>query len=213
MSAIVFLGFAPTYYLKAYTGSAALPPLVHLHGIIFTTWMLVFIFQTFLVAGNRTDIHRRLGVASVALAAVMVVVGTATGIAAARRGHDPTGAGDPLAFLSVPMGDMIFFALLFGMAFLYRHRVYAHKRLMLLATLNLLTAAIGRLPLVGNSPVSVTLVYAGILLIGPVYDRLTLGKVSPLYWAGTAALFLSGLGRFLMGKTQAWHSFARWLVG
>src|SRR5678815_3382257 len=212
MSAIVFIGFAPTYYLKAYTGSGALSPLVHLHGIVFTSWMLVFCVQALLVARSRTHLHRRLGIATVALAVVILVVGTATGIAAARRGHDPTGAGDPLAFLSVPMGDMVFFALLFGMAFHYRRNVEVHKRLMLLTTLNLLTAAIGRLPLIGESPLFVASSYAGILLIGPLYDCLWLGKVYPLYWAGTAALFLSVLGRFQVGKTQAWHTFARWLV-
>src|SRR5262245_34287720 len=144
LSAIVFIGFAPTYYLKAYTGSSALPPLVHLHGIIFTSWMLVFCIQALLVANSRTHLHRRLGIATVALAGAMLVVGTATAIAAARRGHDPTGAGDPLAFLSVPIGDMVFFALLFAMAFHYRRNAEVHKRLMLLTTLNLLTAAIGR---------------------------------------------------------------------
>ena len=32
----VFVGFAPTYYLKGYFGAAPLAPLVHLHGLVFT---------------------------------------------------------------------------------------------------------------------------------------------------------------------------------
>lgn len=35
-----FAGFARSYYLMSFTGAASLPPLVHLHGALFTAWVL-----------------------------------------------------------------------------------------------------------------------------------------------------------------------------
>jgi hypothetical protein len=59
----VFTGFARTYYLRSVFDGPAVPtPLVHLHGAVFTAWILVFVAQTSLVAARRTDLHRRLGV-------------------------------------------------------------------------------------------------------------------------------------------------------
>ena len=101
--------------------------------------------QTALVAGGRRDIHRRLGVAGAVLAAAMVVVGTILAIWNAREGRAPPGV-PPLPFLIIPLFDMLVFAPLVAAAVWYRRRPETHKRLMLLATLSLLAAAVARLP-------------------------------------------------------------------
>ena len=84
----VFCGFARTYYLTAWTGAPSLSPLVHVHGVVFTGWTLLFLAQTLLVAGGRTDLHRRLGTVGGGLAAAMIVLGYLTAVAGARRGFD-----------------------------------------------------------------------------------------------------------------------------
>ena len=61
---IVLLGFARTYYLKGFFAGPELPALVHLHGVVMTVWVALFIIQVRLVASRRTNIHRRLGVLS-----------------------------------------------------------------------------------------------------------------------------------------------------
>src|SRR3954452_14258854 len=76
----VFAGFARTYFLKAHFGSPPLGPLVHLHGAIFTTWVLFFLVQTTLVASGRTYLHRRMGIAGVVLAALVLALGTTVAI-------------------------------------------------------------------------------------------------------------------------------------
>lgn len=61
---VVLLGFSRTYYLKGMFGTPALPSLlVHFHGIIMTSWVLLFVAQVSLVAARRTKTHQRLGVA------------------------------------------------------------------------------------------------------------------------------------------------------
>ena len=54
---IVLMGFARTYYLKGLFGTPPLPGLlVHLHGIVMTSWLALFAAQVWLaVAGMYTS--------------------------------------------------------------------------------------------------------------------------------------------------------------
>src|SRR3954463_15106649 len=83
--ATVLAGFGPTYYFKGSHG-AALVPLVQLHAALFTTWIALFAVQVFLVTKRRTDIHRRLGIFGIVVAAAILVAGFTTAIAGARTG-------------------------------------------------------------------------------------------------------------------------------
>jgi hypothetical protein len=143
---IVLAGFARTYYLKPLFGTPDLAGrIVHLHGIVMTAWVVLFIVQVSLVATRRTRVHQRLGILGAVLAALVVVVGVLTALYAAARGASP---GPPaLPFLIIPLGDMLIFAILIGLALYYRRKLHVHKRLMLLAAINILTPAIARIPL------------------------------------------------------------------
>jgi hypothetical protein len=57
----VFVGFSRTYYLAGIFKAPLPNLLVHIHGAVFTTWILLLVTQTSLVAADRVDIHRRLG--------------------------------------------------------------------------------------------------------------------------------------------------------
>jgi len=121
-----------------------LPPLVHLHGALFTAWIILLLVQTSLVALKRTDLHRRLGVIGAVLAALMTIIMPIVAIAAVRRGAMTVG------FLWVPMSSIVVFPALVGAALILRRRPEAHKRLMLIATAELLTVAVGRFPVIRN---------------------------------------------------------------
>ena len=142
----VFAGFARTYFLRPYFDARPLLPLLHLHGFVFTSWIVLTVLQVALVAAKRTDLHRRLGVAGAVLAALVFIVGCATAIIRAKVVDVPPGAPSPLVFLTIPLGDMLVFAGLVGAALYLRQRVAAHKRLMLLAMISILPAAVARLP-------------------------------------------------------------------
>jgi hypothetical protein len=121
----VFAGFARTYYLKDLFGKPPLPPLLHLHGALFTSWLVLLFSQVTLVAARRTEIHRRLGAAGGVLAALMIVVGTITAIHAARHGVTPPGGPPPLVFLVIPLGDILMFSILVAAGFYYRRQIRA----------------------------------------------------------------------------------------
>src|SRR6516165_1894958 len=133
---ILFLGFLPSYFHR----SAELPlltPLYQLHGAVFTAWIVLLVAQTALVAQGRSDIHRKLGVAGAVLAAVVFIVGVAVSVETLRREGG-------VRFFAIPLGDIIVFGVLVGTAVLQRQQSDTHKRLILLATISLLTAAVAR---------------------------------------------------------------------
>src|SRR5215831_6244354 len=109
----VFAGFAPTYYLKGLCGTRALSPLLHFHGMLMTSWILLFVTQTTLVAARRTDLHRRLGIVGALLAIAVLVVGTAVAVAAAKRDQFPAA----LEELATPLGGLAIFAVLVAVGF------------------------------------------------------------------------------------------------
>jgi hypothetical protein len=78
LSLFVIVGFSRTYYLRFLSDLPPLETLVHLHGLVFSAWLLVFIAQTRLVAARRVDLHMKLGIAAMVLAVVIVVVSFAT---------------------------------------------------------------------------------------------------------------------------------------
>jgi hypothetical protein len=215
-AAIVFAGFAPSYYLKGWYGTPPLPsPLVHLHGMLFTSWIVLLLTQVTLVAARRTDLHRRLGVAGGLLAVVMVVVGVLTAIGEARRLSAAPGSL-ALVFLVTPLGDMLVFSILVAAAFRFRRQGEAHKRLMLVATIDLLTAAIARLPfdfIRANAPLAFFGLTDLVLGVCVLYDLAARRRVHPAYVWGGLLLVASQPLRLALGGTRAWLAFARWLTG
>ncbi|HEV7893955.1 MAG TPA: hypothetical protein VGP08_25290 [Pyrinomonadaceae bacterium] len=209
----VFAGFARTYYLRPFFDSKPLVTVLHLHGLVFTSWIVLFVVQTALVAKRRTDVHRRLGVAGAALAALMVLVGVTTALIRAKVADVPPGAPSPLVFLTVPLGDMLVFACLVGAGFYFRRRTDTHKRLMLLATIAVIPAAVARLPFAFMQTASVlTAFLLSDLFIIPclLYDLLTRGRFHRATVAGGLLLVVSHVLREPVGHTQAWLAFATW---
>ena len=155
----VFLGFSRSYFLKGYYGTPELSLHVHIHGLVFTSWVLLFLAQTTLVATDRTDLHRKLGVGGAVLAALLLIMGTTTAILRVKGGaSSPIPGVPPLSFLAVPLFDMVVFAMLIGAGLVLRNRPDTHKRLMTLGTIALTSAPIARLPFV--RPVATRVVWA-----------------------------------------------------
>jgi hypothetical protein len=49
---VVFGGFARTYFLRPYFTTQPLMPLLHLHGIVFTSWLVLYFTQTITCRGK-----------------------------------------------------------------------------------------------------------------------------------------------------------------
>lgn len=212
MSFTVFVGFAKTYFLAG-VFQAPLPSfIIHLHGAVFTAWMVLLITQTCLVSAGRVDIHRRLGIAGFFLACLMVVLGVLAATDSLVREAGPAGR-DVKFFYIIPLSQIVIFVTLVFFAFRNRSNSPAHKRLIIVATVALMTAAIARWPFMlvhRKAPVAELVSYIFLLLI-VAYDLWSLRRIHPAtLWGGLFLVFVQRIS-LPIGKTALWHTFATWV--
>jgi len=207
----VFAGFSPTFYLRP-AGARPLSAAIVLHAVVFTSWIVLMLAQTLLIASRRTNVHRRLGVVGGLLALAMLVLGVTTAVAAARRGYVPganSGMTDALGGFIIPLRDITLFITFVAGGLYYRADGATHKRLMMLATINLLPAALGRLPVQGALVGAAILAFA---LLGPAYDLVTHRRIHWVSLWGGALTVVSSVGQFPVARTETWHRIALWLT-
>lgn len=216
MVVLTFAGFAPSYYLSGAFGGPRLSLLVHVHGAVFTLWMLLYAIQTGLISAGRADIHRIVGPAAVLVAVAMVPLGIATAIITKQvtaAAHLPP-QGPPLIF---PLGAILTFAVLTAWAVAMRKRSAWHKRLMLLGTLAILTTPLARVTCFTHLPLTPPLggmVLTDVLLVALVaYDLRTLGRLHAATKWGGAFFLVTQLVRIVLNMTPAWQAFAKSLTG
>jgi hypothetical protein len=209
---IVFIGFAPSYYLspwfKTPVGTPEITTLLHIHGAFFTAWIALSIVQPALIAGGARPLHRTIGYAGAGLAAVIVLLGT---YAAARAMHGGfIGLGDTRVFFAIPFFAMVTFAAIVALGVKWRNRPETHKRLMLLANTQIIEAAVARICLAAGMPLP-PLFFVGadlIIVAGIGYDLLSRGKVHNVWKYGGALVVLSQVFRVAISGTQPWIAFA-----
>jgi hypothetical protein len=223
-AAVAFLGFAPTYFLPMAKGSFSVPPIIHIHGIVFFTWSVFFIFQAWLAASGQVTRHRSVGLIGVSLATAMTIFGVLTAITSMKRAAaiGQTDAG--IAFSIVPLSGILAFAIIFALGVAAARRPEVHKRLMLLAAISVLDAAVARWFLTflappgpaGPPPVAVTIPPAFVayllLVVAIVHDWRTRGRPHRVYVIGGLSLIAVKLLNLPISETQAWHAFAGGLL-
>ena len=223
---IAFGGFAPTYWLQLAPGTFVGPALLHIHSALFSAWMLLLLSQTWLASQGRLDHHRAWGLVGVALASAMVVVGLATAIYSMNI---ELAAGKEAArgFLVVPVVAIGLFAGFFVAAILNIRRPDVHKRLILLATISLLQAAMGRVAFLivsggagpgarpGLAPLPPLALTVGpslalelLIVAGAVYDWRTRGRPHPVWIVGAVVMTAAVLLRAPLAATPGWIAFA-----
>lgn len=216
-AAIVFVGFARTFFLNAFFAQNNLGTLRIVHGTVFSLWLVLLLAQTTLVARRRTDLHRRLGVFGFVLALLMIILGLMLAFNAAKYGFHAPGLPPPLIFVAVPFFDIVVFAALIAAAFYYRRKPEIHKRLIIVATISILPPALARLCLL--SPVLMktlpfsAFIVADLILIGCILYDYSKTRILQRAWVwGGLLFFLSFPLRMLVASTTAWQSFARWVI-
>ena len=220
-TAIVFPLVVLAGYFKSYYFSVLFPEipsvantLVHAHGLVMSAWVLYFVAQVALIRTKNVRLHMTMGLAGIALAALVVVVGMATAYDAQLvRGAAPPGV-NPHSFFIFPASDMSLFVILFATAIYYRKKSTEHKSLMLLTAINFLPAALFRLPVVSpenmiwwafGAPALLTI---AILAFHTWKHR----KLNKVFAAGAALLLIAVPLRPIISETNVWLSFVGWLA-
>ncbi|MEO6721553.1 MAG: hypothetical protein ABIN67_14385 [Ferruginibacter sp.] len=212
--AIVFpiiagLGFVPDYIMMS-SGAFHAHWFAHLHGAVMTLWLLVFLAQAILAAKGNLNYHRTLGLVAVALG-ILVWLSTVAADVRSRLANSPPEPDDSWDILLIGLFGSILFALFFGWGMFARKNAAVHKRLLLLATIVILQAAIDRIRFLPglNVAVYVRFIYLDLLLVPLViYDLLTLKRVHKITLIGAACFILLQTAVSVAAGTPAWHKLA-----
>lgn len=206
---IVVLGFSRTFFIPVANGTFARPLVVHVHGGLFFGWTLLLFVQALLAAAGKLKLHRRLGSVAAWLVIPMLVLGTI--VAARDTVHDFHGKDGEaaLSFFYGELADLAMFGSLAGAAMLFRNRPDFHKRWVILGSLGLIGAAIGRIP-----ELEAYGFYILMSLIGSVaiYDLASRRAVHVATRIGASVLLVLWQTEELIGNTHAWVRTAHYLL-
>jgi len=150
LAVVVAIGFGPTLYLRPFFDVPEMPAYILIHGGVLTAWFLLFLAQTSLVSTGRTHLHRRIGPATAVVGVMVIVASAAVSLNLMPRVAALGGDVEAdLARLSQVvwgnLGALILFSVLLGLAIVKRRRTDVHKRLMLLASITIVSPAFARI--------------------------------------------------------------------
>ncbi len=140
MAFFVFGGFGMSYLVPMSRGAfPPAPPIVHLHGLIFFSWMLLLITQSALVGAGKVRLHRSFGTWGIAHGTAIIMLGLILQLIATRRAMD-MGFAAGTDGLYLGLCAFVGFSTMFALAIRNTHRPELHRRMILFAMLPVLPA-------------------------------------------------------------------------
>ena len=216
LAAFTIVGFSRTYYLRFLSDLPPMTLLVHLHGLVFTGWLVLFVAQTRFVAAHRVDLHMKLGIAGVLLAVLIVAFGFATMAVKANEPRIHPSGLTPSQFTVIGATSLGMFAIFVALGIALRRRAALHKRFMVLAMIAVLTPPSSRvLTMLGLRehwsylvPVIPALFIAWCL----AYDWRRHRTVHPVYAIGGELIVALWPLRLVMGRSDWYQPIGDWIA-
>ncbi len=209
----VFLGFAPTYYLRT-AAAGPIPGYLHVHGAAMTAWFLLLLVQTALIATRRRAVHRRLGVAGAIVAAVIVMLNPLVVVWSVPHLMADNNSIELTALIVV--ADLLIVAIflaLVGLAIGWRRYPETHSRMLLLASIAVSGPALGRFSIsLAGTPLPGIIGLMVLPLLVVVHDRMMMKRVHPASAWGAAAIIGSLVISIAIANTAAGDAIVRWFL-
>lgn len=213
MAFFVFSGFGMTYWFPIATGTfPPAPPVVHLHGAVYFSWIILLVTQSLLVNTRRVALHRSLGMFGIALAAAVIMMGLLITILGASTVVEPVGNHGIFLGIAAVTG----FGILFSLALRHTRQPDIHRRLILFAMLPILPPGIHRLYMtpLGLETFPVVAMYATLDLMALAiiaHEWRQSGAVSKYTWIGAGWIVLQQVVHAAVIGTAFFGSFVLWL--
>ncbi len=144
MCFFVFGGFGMHSFWPALQGKfPPAPPVVHLHALLFVSWMLLLVVQSALVGTGNVKLHRSLGLWGVAHGTAVITMGLMMQLIASGAGYF---AGRSPGTDGLYLGLLAFagFAIMFSIAIRNRNRPQVHRCMVLFAMLPVIPPGVNR---------------------------------------------------------------------
>ena len=207
--AVVVYGFAESYFLAGMVRAKLPNALVHFHGALFVSWILLLIVQTALVVVRKVRWHIALGVLGLILPPLMIGFGVLTVFDSIRRVGTPI---PPEILLAGDLEPLILFGGLITWGMLDRRKSASHKRLMLMSTLAIIAPAIDRWPVLNHQVEGTLGVYLALPLLLVGYDVWSLGRVHRSTYIPYAMMALLSLTLLPVSQTEVVHRGVAWIL-
>ena len=233
--ATTLAGFIPDSLVKIAAVEAGqrppFPPVLHVHAVLMGSWLMLLLAQTTLMATGNSRHHQKLGIASFLLAPAIIVSGIVLVPTIYAQVWDAVAAAPPER-LEELRGNLarrtnvillqsragLVFALCVVLA-LRARRVDSgfHKRMIILATLTPLGAAINRITWLPStmpeSPLFGDIFTLLLLLPMFAWDLFRLGRVHRAYIVWFALWLSASVAVHLLWGTSWWQTTAPGLIG
>jgi len=204
LAGLVVWGFSRTVNDNLFHANPPRPLLLWFHGAAFSTWIVFFIVQSVLVRARKVSVHRTLGWFGAALAATMTVLGFTIAVVMTRFDTFVLHQKDVVSFLAIPFVDMIVFGTCIALAISWRRTPEYHRRLIFIASCQLMDAALGRFDYIFNH----NLFYPGLdllIVLGIARDLVVDGRVNKVYlYALPPMIILQSLAVYAWRVNPAW---------
>jgi hypothetical protein len=146
IAVIVVYGFSHTLDSKLIHAVPRRPFMIYLHAAVFSGWVAFFILQSALVRMRSIRWHRYLGCFGIVFGLTIPIFGTSAAISIARFNIRNFHSTNETFSLLISFLDMAVFATLFTLAIFLRRKLELHRRLILIASCALTSAAFSRFP-------------------------------------------------------------------
>ncbi|MEO6225756.1 MAG: hypothetical protein ABIO80_07905, partial [Sphingomicrobium sp.] len=213
--AVAVTGFSTTYIAPMARRTFSAPWFVHVHGAACVSWIGLVIVQSMLVRRRRTPLHRRLGQAAIPVALILWSAGIATQLWATKRDLPTLGPVAASSLLGTISGLSLYLLLVIA-AIVWRRRPDWHKRLIVLATIQVLWPAFFRLrhllPMVPKPEISLALVLAySPILVAALRDKLRYGRIHPVWLFVAPALVIEQSLEVALFGIAPWQRAGAWV--
>ena len=214
MAGLVVAGFSRTVDHSLFHANPPRPLLLWIHGAAFSMWLLFFAVQTALVSVRKVSVHRLLGWFGAGLATVMVVVGVAVTVVMTRFDAQVLHQPEAAQFVAIPFSDMIVFGSLVGLAIYWRKRTDFHRRLLFMASCELMDAGVGRFDFIFNN----NLFYPALdllIVMAMVRDLVVEGRIHRVYFYVLPVMMaIQGFAVYAWRMNPVWYQgFTKAILG
>ena len=190
IAGVVVYGFSHTVSARLFHTTIPRPRVLYFHAAVFSTWILFFVFQSVLIRTHNVRVHKVTGWFGAVLGIFVAVLGVLVAVAMTRFDLLQLHSGFPPVAIFLPFNDMFCFTVPFVLAIYWRKRSDFHRRLLLLATCALTSAAFTRFP-ENKLPFVISYVCVDLMVaLGVVRDLIIERRVHRVYLIGLPCFIL-----------------------
>ena len=187
--------------------------IIHIHGALLMSWLVLLIVQPLLIQTGRTQLHRTIGKLSYVLGPLIIIFLFLVGKGSYWRHIGKFPEHDVLAFIVLDSKGLISFAIFWALAMLYRKDSASHMRYMIATGILAIGPGVGR-GLINSFGVwfgtaftitdLIVLAIVGSLLGYDIYKKKNYKPFLVVF-----IVFLIGAFLWQVRDSDAWQSFAK----